>query len=371
MKLLGHNLTPPSTRLVSYLREEGNPMAQIDEFINAKRLDIYVKHLKVKKSQAMAAYHWNKHLAAAIMPALQCMEVTLRNAIDLAVQSAPPKGAVGLWQTDRWWVSILPEYMGNTLIQPTDRYKLARNAHDRQDAQGFQLNSRGRRVLNRKLTEETQPEQAKNQIRAEGKAITSERIIAGLTFGFWTTLMTDKYEDLSSDRLLWPGLFSEVFPHAPAGFGREDVKKVIFRIKDLRNRVSHHEAVWKFSKDNPATGRPDPSRPVYGAAASCSLLNKHYDDILDVIGWINPDRLKNFLSHGADRRFRALCSVDGLNAYCNPAKIRQTAVIPEDKPAEAICQALLNSGYTRLIQTDGSELIVAGTDIPAAWRPVQ
>lgn len=158
MRLLGHNLTPPSTRLVSYLREEGNPIAQIDEFINAKRLDIYVKHLKVKKSQAMAAYHWNKHLTAAIMPALQCMEVTLRNAVDLAVQVAPPKGAVGLWQTDRWWVSNLPEYMGNTLIQPADRYKLARNAHDRQDAQGFQLNSRGRRVLNRKLTEETQIE---------------------------------------------------------------------------------------------------------------------------------------------------------------------------------------------------------------------
>lgn len=39
--------------------------------------------------------------------------------------------------------------------------------------------------------------------------------------------MTDKYEDLSSDRLLWPELFSEVFPHAPAGFGREGVKKVI------------------------------------------------------------------------------------------------------------------------------------------------
>lgn len=345
-------------------------MAQIDDFINAKRLEIYVKHLKVKKTQAMAAYHWNKHLAAAIMPALQCMEVTLRNAIDLAIRTAPPSGAAGLWHADSRWVTSLTEYMGHTLVPAADRFKLARSPHDRQDVQGYLLNKYGRRIINRKLTEEMQVEQAKNQIRTDGKAVTTERIIAGLTFGFWTTLLTDKYEDQSSNRLLWPGLFADVFPHAPAGFGREDVKKVIFRIKDLRNRVSHHEAVWKFSKDDPVTGRPDPKRPVYGAAASCNLLNKHYDDILAVIGWISPDRLKNFLSHGAERRFRALCSVDGLNAYCNPARISQTAVIPDDNPADVICQALLSSGYTRLIQADGSELIVAGADIPAAWHPV-
>ena len=56
-------------------------------YITTARLDIYRKHLKVKPAQVMAAYHWNKALAGALLPAMQCLEVTLRNAINTAIQS--------------------------------------------------------------------------------------------------------------------------------------------------------------------------------------------------------------------------------------------------------------------------------------------
>jgi Abi-like protein. len=45
--------------------------------ITIERLDIYNKNLKVKHSQIMAAYHWNKALAGALFPAMQCLEVPL------------------------------------------------------------------------------------------------------------------------------------------------------------------------------------------------------------------------------------------------------------------------------------------------------
>ncbi len=40
-------------------------------YITTERLDIYKKNLKVKPSQVMAAYHWNKALAGALLPAMQ------------------------------------------------------------------------------------------------------------------------------------------------------------------------------------------------------------------------------------------------------------------------------------------------------------
>lgn len=81
-------------------------------YITTERLDIYKKNLKVKPSQVMAAYHWNKALAGALLPAMQCLEVTLRNALNTAIQSFPPAGAKGLWDTNANWVTSLPKYMG-------------------------------------------------------------------------------------------------------------------------------------------------------------------------------------------------------------------------------------------------------------------
>jgi len=62
----------------------------LDLFINKERLDIYVQHLKITPAQAMSAYHWNKALCWAMLPALQCLEVTLRNALDHAIRTNPP-----------------------------------------------------------------------------------------------------------------------------------------------------------------------------------------------------------------------------------------------------------------------------------------
>lgn len=59
------------------------------KYITEERLSIYSKHLKVKKEAELAAYHWNTALAGALFPAIQCLEVTLRNAIVQAVQSNP------------------------------------------------------------------------------------------------------------------------------------------------------------------------------------------------------------------------------------------------------------------------------------------
>lgn len=331
-------------------------------YITIERLYIYEKHLKVKPAQVMAAYHWNKALAGAMLPAMQCLEITLRNAINTSIQSFSPAGAKGLWDTNANWITSLPKYMGDSNIKPAERYKRAKSLKDHQDAAGYSLDNWNNRLLARTLKEENLVKQAKSQISKEGKKPTPDRLIAGLTFGFWTTLLTLPYEDSHGDRLLWPTLTSHVFPNAPAGYGRDEICKAFFKIKELRNRLSHHEAMWKFHSKDPKTGKPDYTKPVYGTQASCSLLRKHYDDILDMIGWMSTARKDNFIHHDASLRFYALCSVDGLNSYIDPDKIAATITIEQaGSDIDELVKVLSRNEFIRIVRA-GQTVLTIGAD---------
>lgn len=335
----------------------------LEKFISVERLDIYEKHLKVEPHQVMSAYHWNKALAGAMLPALQCLEVTLRNALDQAIRSVPPPGATGLWLTDHNWIFSLPRYMGKKAFPKLSvRFKMARKPGEPRDAQGVLLDQYGNRVVARKVREEILVEQARDTIVNEGKIITPARVIAGMSFGFWTTLLSTKYEDNNSKSLLWPNLDTVVFPHLPPGHGMQHVRHAFNRIRSLRNRLSHHEALWKFHYDDPATGLPDYGNPVYGAHASCSLLRKHYDDILDMIGWMSPDRKTTFQCHSANLRFYALCSVDGLNSYIAPEKIKaQIKVSRGGKGINRLIKILEKHEFIRIVK-GGQTVLTIGTD---------
>ncbi len=334
------------------------------QLITSDRLDIYEKHLKVRLDQVMAAYHWNKALAGAMLPAIQCLEITLRNAIDAGIRNFPPPAAVGLYQTDHNWIFTLPRYMGNrTFRRPHERYRRA-SGGEPQDIQGFLLDAHGKRVIARKISVETMVDNAKSEIARLNKTLTPGRVISGLSFGFWTQLLTHYYENTQgqSHNLLWPHLTSVVFPHAPAGWGRDKICEAFFRIKELRNRLSHHEAMWKFHYDDPVTGKPDYNNPVYGAQASCSLLRKHYEDIIEMIGWMSPDRKATFLSHSANLRFYALCSVDGLNSYIAPEKIRsQIKVTRGGKGISRLIRVLEKNEFIRIVM-DGRTILTIGND---------
>ncbi len=73
----------------------------------------------------------------------------------------------------------------------------------------------------------------------------SDRIVAELTFNFWVALPNGKYRET-----FWIPFLRTVWP---AG---EDVRKLhkdLLRIRDLRNRIAHHEPVfasgWRESSD--------------------------------------------------------------------------------------------------------------------------
>ncbi|RND30686.1 hypothetical protein EC575_18440 [Vibrio cholerae] len=292
------------------------------KYISKERLSVYEHHLKVKKSEVFAAYNWNKALCGALFPAIQCLEVTFRNAIDRAIQENPPKAANGHYSTGPDWIFSLTSYMGNRKLKNSVRYtKNNRGGKHPTDQSGYVLAKNGTRLIVTHIWEEKKVIDASKKLKREGKTVTPGGVISVMDFGFWTNFLSVEYEDVSSQMLLWPNQLTTVFPNAPVGTTRFDIEKKFIRIRELRNRLTHHEAIWKFFYDDPLTGKPDYSKPIYGANASCSLLLKHYNDILEIISWMSEDRLANFLEHQGDVRFKTLCSIDGLHSFISPEKI--------------------------------------------------
>ena len=97
-------------------------------------------------------------------------------------------------------------------------------------------------------------------------------MIAELSFGFWTSLFNLEYERSLVHKLLKDR--KRFFPAlSRSKRKRKTLSSRMNGIRNLRNRVFHHEPVWHWS----------------------DLVN-HHDKILEGIHWINPP-LKEYVEH--------------------------------------------------------------------------
>lgn len=110
-------------------------------------------------------------------------------------------------------------------------------------------------------------EKAKLKLKKRRKPVIADSVVAELTFGFWTSLFEDHYERKTA---FMPRGIRHVFPHLPKSMHNRKARKADLEIiRDLRNRVFHHERIIHF-KD----------------------LDTKHQLILDVISWVSPDLRK-------------------------------------------------------------------------------
>lgn len=104
----------------------------------------------------------------------------------------------------------------------------------------------------------------KTKIARTKKPIVPGRVIAELQFGFWTSIFEAHYEEEA--RFLPKGI-KGVFRHMPKQLhNRHRIKRRLEQIRNLRNRVFHHERIIHWTD-----------------------LEQQHEGILEVIGWISPE----------------------------------------------------------------------------------
>lgn len=111
------------------------------------------------------------------------------------------------------------------------------------------------------ITLQPQARKTINEVRQGLRRQRPDDIVAALSFGFWTSLLSREYEPI-----LWPKLLRESFPGMPRRQRtRSNAIRTLTEIRHLRNRMAHHEPIWKLPN-----------------------LESTYQDAISVIDWFYP-----------------------------------------------------------------------------------
>ena len=193
----------------------------LEASISRERLGTYLTLAQGNREKALQLYTWNTTVSAAFYGPLQGLEVALRNAIHRQLTRL---------YGEAWY--------DNPVV-------------------GLDLGG-----LDRIAT-------AKTKITRTGGTVTPSGLVAGLSFGFWVSLLgpggrlDPAGRRANYEMTLWrPGL-RRSFPHRTP-LTRVQAYQPLNSLRKLRNRVAHHEPIF--------------ARP---------LLEDH-QRILEVTGWISP-----------------------------------------------------------------------------------
>jgi hypothetical protein len=178
----------------------------LTELLSESRLKKY-GHGKVPESLVFQRYKWNLALSEALYPSISLLEVGLRNRIDIALTEL--YGTQWLSEDWAYWIR-------------TSKMKRMGYPNSEQEA-----------ILKVK----------QKLVRNNGEWI-RPKLVAELNFGFWTNLFRSHYHPILWQRKEKP--MKIIFRENPK-MSPKQVYEYLDRIRNLRNRIAHHEAIWNKS----------------------------------------------------------------------------------------------------------------------------
>ncbi len=190
-----------------------NELSKIPHILSEPRFATYLRHCHNDREQALRLYKWNLELSSAFIVPLHLLEVSTRNAVVEVLEVVHTAN----WPWNNGFIRSLPN--------PHAVYSAKRDLSA---------------VASR------QP--------------TMGKVVAELKFVFWEKMFTSRH-----DTKLWNTHITTAFPFAPntltASQIRSQLYNDIYTIRELRNRIAHHEPIFKRN------------------------LQDDYDKILEIVAW--------------------------------------------------------------------------------------
>lgn len=241
--------------------------------ISEERLSTYKKpYLSSSECESLGLYLWNKRLCSLLLPPLQIIEVSLRNALNYGYIQYLIDKKVPETDIDLFWFKT-------AALDPNGSIESKRHI-----------------------------EHAERQIVKEGKELTPSNYIAKLPFGFWVSFCDTKFDiNTKSNYLaLWPNLRGYVFPNAlnvnQNPMSINDIANELRNINTLRNRIAHHETIFNHKLH-------------YSFESALNKVVKTYGRCIKVIKWINPSNLKLIALLENELKFAELCLKAEVDKY--------------------------------------------------------
>lgn len=186
-------------------------VAEMEAALSLERFARYVAWAAGDRTRALELYTLNTQLSEALYTPLQVLELALRNRVHAILSAA---------HGERW-------FEADGLLQ---------TPHQRE-----------------------QVETALAELAKDGKESLPGRVVAALTFSFWTAMVSPAYEDL------WRSTMHAIAVK-PDGkkLSRKQLSRPLTPIRILRNRIAHHEPILHWD------------------------LRTHHTAMQEVTSWLSP-----------------------------------------------------------------------------------
>nr|WP_288837453.1 hypothetical protein [uncultured Flavobacterium sp.] len=190
-------------------------ISDLERLLSAKRLETYYNLFQGDKERAIQYYWLNTQISESLYPLLCNLEVALRNSIHNSFSIH--------FKSEEWFSQFSqPELFD-------------------------QVNVAKRKILTGKHN------------------MTADKVVAELTFGFWTALFNKQYA-----KYFWKPLMY-AFPHLETADKRRDkIAYKLNQVRKFRNRIFHYEPICN----------------------DLTALSINHGYILDILNWINADIVK-------------------------------------------------------------------------------
>ena len=261
---------------------------ELEKFISQDRLSSYKIIIKKKSNKNLiAAYHWNKHISAALYPILQCLEITLRNGLHIAGTKA--------FNASDWYEKALKHGGDNKFKADYNRW----NAKYYRKSAGYKKEDKKKPWVS---NHENMLKNTKTYLERENKPNTASNVVSTVMFGFWVSFFEDAYSGTEPKKFLWPHIEAIILDKNSLIKTRAQAHAVLNDLQQLRNRMSHHEPVWKH-------------KTVTDDISAIKFLNQRMESALQLIKSLSSERYQHLINTGKVADFKNLCCETSLKAY--------------------------------------------------------
>jgi hypothetical protein len=254
------------------------------------RLSNYRKFFRTQSdAEVIGVYQWNEDLSSALARLVGLIEIVLRNQFHQALSQRYPPGATGT---------------------STDWYHHIRLS-------GKSLDSV------RALTRENE---GKGPPKVQQPK--PDDVVAKQTFGFWPYLL-DVQKDQAGVLLPWGNILVTVLPghrqtdpsYWAVRAHRDELFARIELCGRLRNRLAHHEPIWKLGKLREETRARDGRVPKVLAHSprkppeALQRLHMIYERLTELLTWLSPELAHEYLTRPGHWTCLNLLQMTVLEAY--------------------------------------------------------
>lgn len=204
--------------------------------ISPVRLQRYLTATNLSQDRAMKLYEANLKVSQAFHPLLGLFEVVLRNNIDHILKNH--------FSDSDWIINQKSGFMSDISLS-------------------YRQKQTGRKIVNDYLKNEVL--KIENKLQSKGITITSGKIIAEQTFGFWTDLFAVHHYRLLKGKPI------QIFTSLPSNTNRSNIFDQLTKIRKFRNRINHNEPIC-----------------FLGSQISFKETLEVYQHIIQLFTWIDP-----------------------------------------------------------------------------------